>query len=428
MPKLKIQIPKYRLHKASGQAVVTLSGKDFYLGEHGSEASQVEYNRLLAEWQLNGRGALSKNSEEELRVDELILAYMVHVKSYYVKNGKPTTSQQHIRDTLKPLHYLYGKTLVGDFGPLALKTCRERLISEQRLCRTSINKAIGIIKRMFKWGVENELVSPVVYQSLQAVSGLRKGRSPARENKPVKPVPESHIEEIRLFVSQQVWAMVQLQLLTGMRPGEVVILRSCDIDTQGKLWTYIPESHKTEHHGHARVIYLGPQAQEILRPLLKPEIKSYLFSPSDAETQRREEQHSQRKTSLSCGNKPGSNRTKNPKRKPQDHYTVNSYRRAIARACDRAFPPPEHLAKHSGETEKAWQTRLTDEEKQELREWQKQHKWHPHQLRHNAATRLRKEFGIEAARIILGHQTPAVTEIYAERDLGIAADIMARVG
>ncbi len=37
--------------------------------------------------------------------------------------------------------------------------------------------------------------------------------------------------------------------------------------------------------------------------------------------------------------------------------------------------------------------------------------WHPHQPRHNAATELRKEFGIEAARIILGHHSPAITEV-----------------
>lgn len=71
MPKLKVRIPKYRLHKASGKAVVTLNGRDIYLGEYGSEASQAEYNRLLAEWQLNGR-ATPQSREDELTIDELI--------------------------------------------------------------------------------------------------------------------------------------------------------------------------------------------------------------------------------------------------------------------------------------------------------------------------------------------------------------------
>ena len=51
MPKLKEgQLPKYRLHKQSGQAIVTLGGRDFLLGKHGSAASRQEYRRLTAEW------------------------------------------------------------------------------------------------------------------------------------------------------------------------------------------------------------------------------------------------------------------------------------------------------------------------------------------------------------------------------------------
>ncbi len=61
-------------------------------------------------------------------------------------------------------------------------------------------------------------------------------------------------------------------------------------------------------------------------------------------------------------------------------------------------------------------------------EWRKRHRWSPNQLRHNAATFLRKEFGIEAARVVLGHASSAVTEVYAELDLNRAADIMAQVG
>ena len=43
--------PSYRLHKATGQAVVTLAGRDFYLGKHSTAASRAEYHRLLAEFQ-----------------------------------------------------------------------------------------------------------------------------------------------------------------------------------------------------------------------------------------------------------------------------------------------------------------------------------------------------------------------------------------
>ena len=60
--------------------------------------------------------------------------------------------------------------------------------------------------------------------------------------------------------------------------------------------------------------------------------------------------------------------------------------------------------------------------------WRKDHRWHPHQLRHNAATELRREFGLEAARIILGHHSVAITEVYAEKDEQQALEAMAKVG
>ena len=92
------------------------------------------------------------------------------------------------------------------------------------------------------------------------------------------------------------------------------------------------------------------------------------------------------------------------------------------------FPPPEHLAQHPGESRAKWQSRLTKKQKAELKAWHKQFHWHPHQLRHNAATFLRKEFGLETARIILGHRSAAITEVYAELDQQKAMEAIVRVG
>jgi len=50
MPKLNARLPKYRLHRHSGQAVLTLHGKDHYVGAHGRDASRAEYDRVFAEW------------------------------------------------------------------------------------------------------------------------------------------------------------------------------------------------------------------------------------------------------------------------------------------------------------------------------------------------------------------------------------------
>ena len=153
-----------------------------------------------------------------------------------------------------------------------------------------------------------------------------------------------------------------------------------------------------------------------------------LADDAEVDAERRRRLAEQRTTPLSWGNMPGSNCKDDPARTAGDRYTTASYRRAIARACDQAFLPPPPLAKRKGETDAKWQARLTDAEKSQLSAWRKAHRWHPHQLRHNAATELRKEFGLEAARIILGHHSAAVTEIYAEKDEQQAVDAMMKVG
>jgi integrase len=117
-------------------------------------------------------------------------------------------------------------------------------------------------------GVENELVPPQVLHGLQAVAALRKGRTTAPESKPVKPVPDEHVDPILPLVARQVAAMIRLQRLAGMRPGEVVIMRPGDVDRSGTVWIYRPGKHKTDYRGHEREIYLGPQAQEVLLPWL----------------------------------------------------------------------------------------------------------------------------------------------------------------
>jgi integrase len=149
------------------------------------------------------------------------------------------------------------------------------------LCRNEVNKRTRHIVRAFKWAVESELVPPGVHQGVKSVAGLRKGRSHARESEPAKPVPDAHVDAIAPHVSRQVWAMVQLQRLTGMRPGEVTIMRTRDIDMLGNVSIYRPESHKTEHHGKEREIPLGPRAQAVLKPWLRADSAAYLFSPRE---------------------------------------------------------------------------------------------------------------------------------------------------
>jgi len=125
---------------------------------------------------------------------------------------------------------------------------------------------------------------------------------------------------------------------------------------------------------------------------------------------------------------PAPNPKPEPKVRAGHHYTRDSSRRAVTRACEAAFPLPEPLARRDGETRKEWEARLTKLQKDQRKAWHRAHRWHPYQLRQNYATEVRKQFGLEAAQILLGHTKADVTPIYAERDLSRAAGVAQKIG
>jgi len=202
-------LPSYRLHRPSQQGVVTLSGRDFYLGPYGTAASRAEYDRLIAEWLANGRRLPVIADQHEISVVELLVRYLTFAREYYSQDGQPTSEYVEMQSVSKRLKKLYGTTKVVEFGPLSLKSVRQTLIDEQH-SRVWINRQINRIRRIFKWGVENEIVPAAILQALQAVAPLKKGRSAAREMPPVKPVPEEHVTAVLPYVSPQVAAMIRL--------------------------------------------------------------------------------------------------------------------------------------------------------------------------------------------------------------------------
>ncbi len=420
------RVPSLRHHKATGQAYAVLNGKAVYFGRVDDPQAEQKYHQAIAEWLAAGKQLPA--DPDVITVKEVLSRFWVHAKDYYrtITDGRVKELEQ-FRLAIRPLADIYGESRAVDFGPRALKAVRQQMIA-RGWCRPYINKQINRIRHIFKWAVSDELIPGDVLHALQAVPGLRKGRGQAPEPEAVKPVPAEQVNAIEPFVSRQVWAMIQLQLSTAARAGEICQMRPCDIDRKGKVWVYRPEAHKTAHHGFDRKIFIGPRGQQALAPFLLRDPDAYCFSPVEAETERRQRLHEHRTTPLSRGNVPGSNVKDDPQWSPGDRYTTCSYRRAIARACDQAFPLPEPLAKRDDETNAQWQERLTPGQKAELKAWRKDYRWHPHQLRHNSATELRKEFGIEAARIILGHRSAAITEVYAEKDEQEAIKAMMKVG
>jgi integrase len=272
-----------------------------------------------------------------------------------------------------------------------------------------VNSNVGRIRRMFKWAASEELIPESVWRALQTVDGLRKGKSAARETEPVLPVADDVVEATLPYLPPIVADMVRLQQLTGCRPAEVCLLRPADVDTAGDVWAFVPPTHKTEHHGRPRIIFIGPRGQAILRKYLLRDKAAYCFSPVESERQRLAIRHEQRVTPLHYGNRPGMRWDKR-RRRFNDRYAVAAYRRAITRAVDLANRDRAKQAETSGEDPSLLSH------------------WAPNQLRHTKATEIRAQFGVDAAATVLGHSKPDTTLIYAERDLALAKRIMREVG
>ncbi len=382
------RIPSYRCYKPKNLGLVVINGRQHYLGPHGSPESLAEYHRLIQEYLAGVPTPTSGIAPApEMTINELIVAYWErHVTTYYVKNGRPTSEQDNVRQALRFLRRLYGHTPALGFGPSGLKAVGQAMIDAGR-CRALINKDICRIRGLFRWAVENEMVPVAVLEALKAVAGLRQGRSAAKEAEPIGPVPVETVEATLPYLSPQVAAMVRLQLLTGARPGEVTCLRPDDIDRRGgEVWVYRPREPKTEHFDRERVIFLGPRAQEVLRPWLDRPGESFCFSPAEVVASK--------ETSKARSRGARSVRKAAPKRRPGPRYTKDAYRVAVRRACRKA-----------GVTT-----------------------WSPVQLRHTAATLIRAKYGLEAAQTVLGHSKADVTEIYAERDRARALAVMTEIG
>ena len=409
MPRQKNASPSYLLHQRSGQARVRLEKdgrcREHYLGPYGSPESWEMYHRLVAEHLQESDGDVSDSTEVEegLSIAEIVVQYDEFSREYYVKDGEITNDR--FRAVVGPLVTLYGSTPASEFGPNRLRAVREHIILRghagqakydengklvkpgEPLSRGYVNALVRDLLRMFKWGVSRELLPVSVYDALRAVEGVRKGKDNRLcEAKPVRPVPEEDFEAVVAAASPQIATMLQVQRLAGMRPDEVTIMRPRDIEETGDLWIYRPESHKLDWQGIDKEILLGPRAQALLVPWLEGRSDdAYLFSPKEvAEASYSARRRREKK-------KPRRSRRKRP---PREHYTDDTYRRAVQRICKEVDVPS----------------------------------WSPGRLRHNAGTEVRQEFGVEAAQLVLGHRKLSTTEIYAEKNREKYQEIIRSIG
>lgn len=335
------------------------------LGPAGSDQARAEYRRLLAEMESGGR----LPSASGLTVAELVAAYDRHAEGYHCER-----QLDRIRRALVPVASLYGHLPAVDFGPVALRACRQTWIAEG-LARTYVESLRWCVYGAWRWAASRELVPSAVAAALLDLEPLRKGHCDAPEPPPVRPADPEAVRAALPHLNAVVGAMVRFQRHTGCRPGEAVRLRPCDLDREyltvglDQVWLYRLDGHKNDWRGMLRWIPVGPQAQAVLTPLLDRDPDHYVFCPAEA------------------------GRSNRFKRRPRERYDSQTYARAVLRGCRRAGVEP----------------------------------WAPNQLRHLRATEIETALGREDARCVLGHSNPSMTARYAE-SVERAARVLARLG
>ena len=337
------------------------------------------------------------NPRDIVTVGELVDKYTEWVGQHAPArpDGRPHPDLERL-NRLRMFLEPYRQWPVGGFGADELYAVQKAMVGYRydrgngkptAYTRSGINKAIGYVYRMWQWGIGREITTEAQKQLLKEVRPLRVGQTTAKDDPRRALVTEEEFEEVAQHATTVVADMLRLIWLTAMRPGEVCRMRSFDIlRDEPECWLYIPgreESlvggHKTAYRQRVRAIPLTSRAQNILKPRIEDcESLDFVFSPAEAMQETRDQRSANRKTPMSCGNRPGTNRKQHPMIRPGKRYLPSSLCNAVKRACKRA----------------------------EVR------RFTPYDLRRTAATRVRSKLSKDAAKLLLGHVSTDTTEIY----------------
>lgn len=439
MPRPK-GLPKPHFHRATGQWRLNVpGGKQLYLGPDKEEADR-RYRRWLAEQVLAdpepaaGLGPVIRPAptQRPMTVSEALAAYWDVASRRYADEGQ----RGRVWQAVEAVCGLYGPEPVAQFGAPQLKAVRKGLLTRKALAagfaaggepggvrerdrglsRNYVNSLVGCVQTAWTWLESEGLVPRGSAGHLRTVVSLREGEG-GEETPPVVPVEASVVEATLKHLGPVVGAMVRVQLLTGMRPGEVCAMRRRDLSlsadevleplprlrvravTVGEgasavvVWVYAPGQHKTRHRGKSRLVPIGPEAQALLLPLLEGKAPDdHVFQPREAAAIRAAGMRAARKTKVQPSQR--DRRKRSPRKTPGDHYTPDSYRQAVQRGAVKAGVE----------------------------------RWHPNQLRHSAATSANDAADWDTAQALLGHASPDQTATYALQALGKAARHVAQAG
>ena len=323
----------------------------------------------------------TRRTSEYRTVREVCDWFVKYSAEYYRGGGEANTCALAARYFAD----VHGSRQIGELVHTDMLAVRDAMLRSDRLCRQTVNRYMQVLsRRMMPWALDAGFIRAATKVELSQVQPLKRGRSTARECAPIREASDAAVEATCAELTPHVAAMVRVHRLTGMRPGELCAMRREDIDRTSTPWVYRPPRHKNDWRGEwgqPRAICIGPRAREILSGLWGDALTGHLFSPLRSMAEWLAAKRAARTSPFyPCRDEAYSRAKPNPARKPGESFDPCSYNQAVERACEKAGVE----------------------------------KWSPNQLRHSFATEVRRKFGLEACRAVLGHSMgAAVTDRYS---------------
>jgi integrase len=394
--------PKLCLHARSGRAFATFPGpngtrRQIYFGAYGSDEAKQRFREFLVQWraeQAKQQRPTTGVNAANATVAVLVARYLEAAEVEY-RNAAGEVSREfaNIVAACRPLLAVLRARQTSSLSCVDLEAVRSTFASSGDRCRSYVNGTMRRCLRVLRWGAKRDLVPGSVWGALSAFEHVRPGRGGLRDTKPVEAIPRPVVDAILPHLPPLLATAVELLWWSGMRAGELVGLRTRDVERAGEVWLYRPSQHKGAWRGRERIIYFGARCIELLRPLLKADPAAFLFSAADIMRERKAAWRAARQTPLTPSQRARDARNAQKATTYADCLDVATLRRAVHRACDEANVERFGL----------------------------------HRLRHAAGTRLVLEAGDEAARVQLGHADGRMVRRYSRAaDLELGRKVAAR--
>jgi integrase len=149
-----------------------------------------------------------------------------------------------------------------DLKPPTLRAIRAGWATKLKV--GSVNKYWSRLLDVVRFGVDEGLVDGTVLYTLRAIRNLTSSRDNVRPDGHPVAVPLADVRATQAYLRPVYADLVEVQMLTGARIGELLSMRYRDLDRSGPVWTRTLSHHKTSHRGRVRTLHFGPLAQAVL--------------------------------------------------------------------------------------------------------------------------------------------------------------------